>query len=198
MPTFQILIATVGRPQLQRMLDSFLPQLTCDDQLTIVFDGKDHIPTFDFSLAKCSVKQYHETEALGYFGHGIRTKYSNILEPRDFVMHFDDDDYIVPDSLNKLRELCSDTSTLYISRITSNRATHICPTIGTTVIETGNIGTPCGVIPYELNKQGKWLPEFGGDGAFYEQISKLANVKFLDIIHYIVRPDVNGFNVPNI
>jgi hypothetical protein len=31
-------------------------------------------------------------------------------------------------------------------------------------IKEGNIGTPCGIIPYDLNLKGTWLYRFGGDG----------------------------------
>jgi hypothetical protein len=198
MPSFQILIATLGRPQLQQMLDSVLSQLSEEDQLTIVFDGKTDIPIFNLSSAKCSIRQYCEPTPLGYFGHGIRTKYANILEKRDFVMHLDDDDYLVPGSIQKLKQLCCDPNILYISRMTCNHGTVIVPRPGTTTVQTGNIGTPCGIIPFELNKKAEWLRRFGGDGAFYEKIASMTRFKILDIIHYIIRPQVNGFNVPAI
>lgn len=38
-----------------------------------------------------------------------------------------------------------------------------------------NIGTPCGIIPYDLNLKGKWLHRIGGDGAFYKQLRVYAN-----------------------
>ena len=198
MPSFHILIATIGRPTLQRMLNSLLPQLTENDHITVVFDGFTKIPTFDFSIAKCGITQYCEPNALGFFGHGIRTKYSHIIEKRDFVVHIDDDDYIVGQSFDKFRLLCTDTNILYISRMVCNNGRVVVPSPNTTTIKTGNIGTPCGIIPFDLNSKAEWLLMFGGDGAFYEKISTLCKFEFLNVIHYIIRPDINGFHVPSI
>jgi hypothetical protein len=198
MPSFQVLIATIGRPQLQRMLNSLLPQLSVEDQLTIVFDGHSVIPTVDLTLATCSVRQYCEPIALGSFGHGVRTKYATILEKRDFVIHLDDDDDVVGGSFDKFRSLCKDVNTLYISRMVCNNGRLVIPRPNTTTVQTGNIGTPCGIVPFDLNSKADWLPIFGGDGAFYEKISSLCKFEFLNVIHYIIRPDVNGFHVPSI
>jgi len=77
-PTFHVLIATIGRPSLARMLDSLLPQLRPCDALTIVFDGFVEPPTDihrSVERAACAVLLKAEPARLGGHGHGIRTKW---------------------------------------------------------------------------------------------------------------------------
>jgi hypothetical protein len=192
MPTFNVLIATIGRETLQRMLDSLTYMLDEDDCITIVFDGHSEIPNFNVSQFRCKVNQFCEPVALGFFGHGIRNKYAEIMEPRDFVMHADDDDIYREGIFRLLRQVCIDPFKLYIGRMISNG--HIIPNHGNKKVAIGDIGTPCGVIPYELNKRGKWLHRYCGDFEFYNQISNIIlqenseGVKFIDVLIYLVTP----------
>jgi hypothetical protein len=183
--TFNCLIATTGRKSLQNMLNSVLRQLSKKDCLTIVYDGHSTIPYFDLSLAKCKVNQYYEPVALKYWGHGIRNKYSNIMEPRDFVLHADDDDTYDKNAFNYLRQKCTNTKYIYIAKMKNG------PNIYGTALKKNYIGTPCGIIPYDYNKNAKWAYEYGGDGMFYEELkSKYKNnIKFLDKVIYYVRSE---------
>jgi len=184
-PSFHILLTTIGHKNLQRQVNSIIPQLKEKDHLTIVFDGVDKkdIPIED---AKCKVHVYKEDEKLGYWGHAIRNKYANKLEKTDFVMHADDDDYYLYNIFDNLRKICLDKDTLYIAKILrkKNNSEVIIPK--TNEIKLGNISTQCGIIPYELNKKGEWTYEYGGDFKFYDKISKEANkIKYLDNIIYV-------------
>jgi hypothetical protein len=183
MPSFHILIATVGRDVLQRMLDTILPYLTEIDHLTIVFDGVE--PTNINVETKGHVHIHSEPIALGFWGHGIRNKYATLLEKTDFVMHADDDDGYATDAFSVLRNICIDNETLYIGKM-KNFDERILPTNDKIVI--ADIGTPCGIIPYELNKKATWAEYYGGDGSFYIEISKyVANIVFFNNIIYNVR-----------
>jgi hypothetical protein len=186
-PIFNVLIATIGRPTLQRQLDSLLPQLSENDILTLVFDGYTAPPTtFDLSKAKCTVDQDVEPEALKFWGHGIRNKYASMLRQADFVLHGDDDDIYTEYAFDVLRKICTDPSKLYIAKIRGYDRS-ILPR--SNLIKIGNIGTPCGVIPYELNKEGMWVLKYGGDGMFYKDIAmKALEVEYIDRVIYIVRP----------
>ena len=185
MPTFNILIATVGRPTLQRMLNSLKPQLEEEDCLTIVFDGKSKIPTFNTSGFKCKVNQYCEPVALGFWGHSIRNKYASLLEKRDFIMHADDDDYYYSNVFPDLRTLCVETNTLYIAKMRYNGGIELPKG---NCIAICNIGTPCGIIPYDLNMKGTWASEYGGDGRFYEQLARTGTaVSYLSTVIYHIR-----------
>jgi hypothetical protein len=185
MKTINVLIATIARPSLQRMLDSLSPQLQEQDCLTLVFDGHNKIPEFNLSNFKCEIKQYFEPIALGYWGHGIRNKYASLLEKRDFVMHADDDNIYFPDAFEKVRKFCLDTETLYISKIFAGNGKIVW---NQKLIKEGNIDTASGTIPYNLNLKGFWEHRCGGDGKFYEQISRnYENIIFLDNIIYDMR-----------
>ena len=184
-PTFHCLIATIGRPSLQVMLDSLLPQLSEMDCLTVVFDGFSEIPSiFDFTSAKCPVVLYCEPTALGFYGHGIRNKYAGLLETRDFVMHADDDDIYTLGTFDYLREHCLSNDTIYIGKMQC-----IDGRIVGVKIELGYIGTPCGIIPFSYNKTAIWQLHHGGDGRFYEELqSKYPDkIVFLDRLIYIVK-----------
>lgn len=187
--TINVLIATTGRPQLQRMINSLNNELTENDCLTIVFDGHTSIPNFDLSKIKAKVFQYYEPIALKYWGHGIRNKYANLLEKTDFVMHADDDDVYLPKSFEFIRKNINDINTLYIYKLKDDSMNKIVPIDNT--IRLGLIGTPCGIIPYELNKKSTWEHSYGGDGLFYISIQKFAkNIEFVNYIIYDVRPKI--------
>ena len=183
MPTFNVLIATVGRESLQTMLDSLKNQLNESDHLTIVFDGvkRQNCVVTEF---KCKVHIFEEPVALKYWGHAVRNKYASLLEKTDFVMHADDDDRYVPDAFDQLRKVCIDTKdTLYFAKMVMGA---ILPKDGKGIL--GNVGTPCGIIPYKFNTAGKWGLYGGGDGFFYKDISiVIKNVVWLPNIIYLVR-----------
>jgi hypothetical protein len=184
MPTFNILIATIGKPQLQRMLDSLSPQLEESDCLTIVYDGHSIEPEFNLKNFKCKVITHCEPTALGYWGHGIRNKYAPLLEHRDFIMHADDDDKYYDHVFSKLRLLCLDKSMLYIGLMNFyGKAMPI-----TKTIKENEIGTPCGIIPYTLNTKGYWKERYGGDGQFYLGLAELCEPEYLDVLMYWIRP----------
>jgi len=184
--TINVLIATIGKPILQRMINSLADQLTENDYLTIVFDGHKSIPKFDLSKIKAKVIQYFEPIALGYWGHGIRNKYAELLETTDFVMHADDDNIYLANAFKFIRENCTNKELLHVCRTRFN-ISDITPKDKN--IGYGNIDTSCGIIPYELNKKGTWAYVYGGDGLFYESLLKHnSNFKYFDHIIYEIRP----------
>jgi len=187
MKTFSILIATVGRPTLQTMLDSLSPQLNEADCLTIVFDGHSSIPNgFNLSDFKCNIVTFCEPVALGHWGHGIRNKYSSLIEKRDFVIHADDDNAYVPDAFKVIRNNCIDENTLYVFKMMLMNQI-VFPL--NHAIKENNIDTGLGIIPYELNNKGVWLYRYGGDGSFYEQIAQQAKkIVFSNFIIFNTRP----------
>jgi hypothetical protein len=183
--SFNILIATIGRPSLQRMLNSLKCQLEEQDCLTIVFDGHSQIPVFDISNFKCKINQHFESVPLGAWGHGVRNKYASILEKRDFVMHADDDDIYLPGVFTEIRKYCLDKDPLYIARMHLSKFNRVIPEGD--FIRINHIGTPNGIIPFELNKKQQWKHQYGGDGLFYESLSKMSNkTVFLPIVIYQV------------
>ena len=196
LPTFHILIATAGRPSLRRMLQSLVGELKSGDALTVVFDGhgakeqagieNEYFMKFDKGVA---VEIMTETPNLGFWGHGIRTKYQGRLKPATtFIMHADDDDVYVEGAFAKLRLQCTDAETLYIARMKTSEGGVLPSTLHT--IKRGDVGTPCGIIPTRIADKSVWKYEIGGDGTYYEMVSTFSKngFKILDEIIYIVRP----------
>lgn len=180
-PTFNILIATIGRNSLENLIDSLVPQLLKDDCLTIVFDGNTQRSISNIDQLQCNVVIYNEPSKLGFWGHAIRNKYAPLLERKDFVMHADDDDIYLPNVFDKLRNICKNKK-LYIARM--KKGNILIPS--QPFIFIGNIGTPCGIIPYEYNDKGHWGHYCGGDGNFYMSLEKHITPEFLPLVIYQV------------
>jgi hypothetical protein len=188
MITFNILIASIGRPTLLDMLNSLKTQLTENDIITIVFDGIK--PSFEINTDNflCKIQIYYEQTNLGYFGHAIRNKYSSIIEKRDFILHADDDDIYLNDAFILLRQDCMDTNCLYIARMSCKPFENRLVPERDEIVES-HIGTPNGIIPYELNKKSTFQLRMGGDFNFYKGLEQNANnIVFLPHIIYQIKP----------
>ena len=189
--SFHFLLATIGRPSLQRMVESLLPQLRKRDYLTIVFDGPESIKSYDLiwyqkltNRTSATLSLIVEGKNLGFWGHGIRNKHC--LLPGDFVLHCDDDDVYLPQSLDVIRENCVDLETVYVFKMRMENG-EIIPR--NTDLCLGNIGTPNGVIPAKLNAACKWGLRHGGDWDFYSDLFSQANdTLMINEVIYQVRP----------
>lgn len=188
MSTFNVIISTIGRPSLLNQLTVLLPQLKEDDCLTIVFDGVNRQELPILKQFVCPVDIYSEPVALGYWGHAVRNKYSQIMRQRDFVLHADDDDQYTEDAIAYLRSVCIDIQALYICKIKLADG-EIIPK--EQKIRASNIATPCGIVPWYVNKDKRvlWGYLYGGDCHFYHYAQQVAKkLVFLDKLIYIVRP----------
>jgi hypothetical protein len=170
------------------MLSSLISQLKGCDHITIVFDGCP-VQILDISGAACQIHWKEQRSALGAHGHGIRNAYVPQLEKCDFVLHADDDDIYIEGAFDTLRRLCKNPNCLYIAKYQRPNGETIPPFTG--IIKENYIGTPCGIIPFDLNAVGsreqRWLLRRGGDGKFYEAIAKRAKaIKELDAVIYKV------------
>lgn len=201
--TFHILLTTIGKKSIFRMIYSLKSQLNKNDFLTIVYDAKDIDNTYDILKEelhsfKCKTNLIMEETNLGYWGHGIRNKYKKIINEGDFILHADDDDIYKENALKICREKCVDKECLYFFRF--QRGHEIFWLTKEPVMN--NIGTPCGVIPLQMNKKGRWGDFYGGDGYFYQDIIKQMDgndkYQFVDFIFYVVNPGYTKINVEQI
>jgi len=174
------------------MLDSLKNELTEHDAITIVFDGekakaKSTITPDWLEGHKSTINIIEQIPNLGHWGHGIRNQYQGNLSPKNaFIMHADDDDIYIPGTFAKLRKLCVDPNTLYITKMEyRDRPDVIIPSKNH--IELNDIGTPNGIIPWKLAEKGRWLGEYGGDFNYYNSIKDYANnIVFLDLVTYSI------------
>lgn len=183
MKSLNVFLTTVGRTELQtRMLPSLVNQLTENDYLTVASDMnhtyvRECLNSFDF---KCTVNHFANVKPLGWWGHGSRNRYQNLLHG-DYIMNGDDDDRYVEGCIEYIRSVVTENK-LYIFKhqhmgnVAWSRK-EVC---------IGNIGTSCGVIPNNRNLP-DWEYFYGGDGAFYVNLSKMLPCEFVDHIIYKVR-----------
>lgn len=187
-PSFHVLISTIGRPALLNMLNSLKPQLEERDFLTVVFDARDDGKIFQeierfLASFQCQCTLIMEPENLGHWGHAIRNKHNKL--PGDFILHGDDDDIYLPGAFATMRNVCTDTSTLYIFKISNFQGVIMS---GYPLVE-GNIGTPMGVIPSQYNSQSTWMYRYGGDFVFYHQLAQIIpRISYVDAVIYQCRP----------
>jgi hypothetical protein len=181
--SFHILLTTIGKGSIQKMLESLLLQLKKEDFLTVVYDGKDIEKTLEnvkifVKKFVCKTNVIFNQENLGFWGHGLRNKYNDL--PGDFIMHGDDDDYYLPNALQDIRNNCLNKDTLYFFPFLK-----IKKKIFSNPFILGAIGTPSGIVPSKINKCGNWKYIRGGDYHFYKSIEKLAkNIQYIDIPIY--------------
>jgi hypothetical protein len=184
--SFHILLATIGKISILKMLEFLKNQLTEIDFLTIVFDGSNKSKNIDIITKycseisfKCKVNIIIEEKNLGYWGHGIRNKHNDL--EGDFIYHIDDDDIIYDNTFNIIRKHCTDINMIYIFKIILENNKIIWET---PVIKLNYISTQSGVIPKELNKKGYWELKYGGDYNFYKSICNDNNTIFIDKVIY--------------
>ena len=182
--TFNILLTTIGRESLTRMVNTIYPQLKKDDYLTIVCDCKltNVLPKITECLEKavCNINIIQNSEVKGYNGHGSRTFFQNSLFG-DYIMNADDDDYYESDAMEFIRSKCTEDK-LYIFKMANETKT--IPNVPS--LTESNIGTPCGVISNRRNLP-NWGERYGGDFDFYNTLSKQMNFEFVDKIIYKIR-----------
>lgn len=187
--SFHIVIPTIGRRELLRMLDSVVPQLDSRDFLTVVFDGKDVDDSLSSVRARvgqtnATVKLLRRRRHNNVYGEAVRQACKKL--PGDFVVFADDDDFFVPDALNTYRATCNDTSRLYIFqmvRLFDGVKLWSAPTV-----TWANIGSPMGVIPSWLNDLGTWPDKHGGDFDYYKSLLPhlSAPPEFVERVTYLV------------
>src|SRR6185437_6424542 len=104
-PTICLLLPTVGRPQLARMLRSLLEQeLAIGDEVLLVSD--DHHDFCAGIWASATLPGRHIPLTDGPHKDWGHTPRNRILPQirADFVLHIDDDDVLLPGAMNLLRD----------------------------------------------------------------------------------------------
>ncbi len=193
MNSINVILTTTCRPSLTRMLSSLVNQLQQQDYLTIIVDPQDENSTpnkwvmvymlleHDF---KCTVTTIYNIGRLGYWGHGSRNKYQNLL-PGDYLMNGDDDDRYVDGSFDVIREKIFEhgPGKLFLFK---HEDTGKFAWSDTNSVREGNIGTSCGVIP-NTHRLPHWGLRYGGDADFYVVLAKIFPIVWCDHVIYKVK-----------
>lgn len=182
--SFHLLLATIGNKSIFNIVSMLKNQLNENDYLTIVYDQKDVANTLEgikkiCSHFVCKVNIIYEEHNLGFWGHGIRNKYTEL--EGDFIYHIDDDDLVLHDTMESIRKYCNHLNTLYIFKMRLNNNSIIWLN---KKVEYSKISTQSGVIPMQINREGFWHLKYGGDFDYYNDLSKNHNFVFIDKIIY--------------
>jgi hypothetical protein len=158
------------------MLESLKGQLGPQDALTLIFDGPEASSKSGFTEAwkegfQATVKVMVEPAKTGFWGHVIRNKYKESLEPKtNFIMHADDDDTYLPGAFDELRRLCTEPETFYIGRVIyADHPGHVMPSQDET-IKVGDFSNQNGIIPWALSGKGTWGYDYAGDFEYYKTL----------------------------
>ena len=101
-------------------------------------------------------------------------------------MNADDDDKYVSGIFNLLRETCTNSNTLYISKMGYINNSKIIPSQNKDIVHN-DIGTPNGIIPFNIAASATWELRYGGDFDYYNMLQHHVNtIEFLDIITYMI------------
>lgn len=181
--SIHVLLATIGNDSIFNILKCLKLELKNNDYLTIVFDAskKNFEKVKEFcNKINANVNIIYEENNLGFWGHGIRNKHNKLKG--DFIYHIDDDDIIIENSFNFVRDILKDKDTIYIFKIISeiNEVIWKSP-----VIKLNQISTQSGFIPSRLNYKSFWEYKYGGDFDFYNNLIKNTDkILFIDKIIY--------------
>jgi hypothetical protein len=164
-PTICVLIPTVGRPSLARMLQSMREQdLAAGDEVLLVSD--DHHDDAAATWAAAGLPGRHVPLSDGPhrdWGHTPRNR-AHALVRAHYLLHADDDDVLLPGALARVRGALRDhPKDFHLFPFVRHRDRHL---VGSErVLAHGHIGTPNLVHPIGI-PLGRWGTAHGGDAAF--------------------------------
>ena len=187
-----VLLTTIGRPCLQRMLDSLVNQLTENDYLYVIIDGPSYFDSAKKILHmtkftekwKCSVIIHEHPINVGFWGHELKNQYQQNMKG-DYIMYADDDDIYETGAFKKIRSTIKQPDQLYIFQMYR-------PFFNKKIIpehdeiSTGNIGSPCGVVANRPHLLSRWENHYDGDSQFWKETSKKFEPHQIHFIHKII------------
>jgi hypothetical protein len=164
-PSLSVLVPTVGRPALARLLESLREQdWASGDEVLLVSDDGHEAAAAAWEAA--ALPGHHVRLAGGPhrdWGHTPRNLALPLVRT-DFVLHADDDDALLPGALARVREaLRADPIGFHLFPFVRHRDRHL---VGSErVLAHGHVGTPNLVHPAGV-PLGRWGTAHGGDAAF--------------------------------
>lgn len=191
--SLHVVVPTIGRKSIFRLLDSIAPQLQPQDLVTISFDGQDTSDVFDEVVARLqgmvgsNVALMEGTPAKDS-GNSGRDKYRS--RGGDFVLFADDDNYYTAEAFNTIRSIVRhDLEAFYIFRTNLTSDGKIVPNPWeSATIELGKIDTGCGVTPVRYMPVSDWKSgaTYLMDYFFLKRISRHApRTYFIDYVTYV-------------
>lgn len=152
-------VATTGRPGLERALMTVQQQRRPDDEL-LVIGATSAIQARAEDLGARFVR----CPAGGDWGHSERN-FAAGMATGDYVMHLDDDDCAAPGSRTAIEKVVQTAPPGCVLMFKMQFA-HGGTLWATPQLKYGNVGTPMMVLPNEPAKFGTWAKRYGGDFVF--------------------------------
>jgi Methyltransferase domain/Glycosyl transferase family 2 len=165
-----VLLPTLGRPTLPRMLQSLADQEWAEeDELLLVSDDRHDWCHTVFQASGLPGRHVATFGPTGDWGHTQRNWFMPCSRG-NWLWHIDDDDVVLPGALATIRAaLKASQGSLHLFRFASADGSLYWNSPG---VRNGVYGTPCLVHPREI-PLGTWQPCYGGDQAFVHETLRL-------------------------
>lgn len=194
MPWLSVIVPTIGRPTLERTIESIRSQEPDSDKVEIVLVGDSFNGTYKLALDDLirSERVWHERYAehdggIHAWGHPQRQHGQSIARGQ-WLWWLQDDDVATPGSLAVIRtaiELNGQAPLLF-----KVHQHHGGRTIWQTEeIKRGNVDADCIVCPNDQSKLGRWGMGYDGDCQFIrETVTNFGDVRWLAAVIAEARP----------
>lgn len=176
-----VIIATLGRPSLGKILDDLKSQLSCDDQILVIADGLHSaarcLPMLN---SLCSMHTYHsDTSRVG----NAQRQIGQNIALKDVCWFVDDDDEIMPGAIESIRRAFQSSMQPCMFRM--NYFSGQLPKYDT--IEKGNVSTPMLVVPNIVDCP-RWedCDEYTADFEWISRVNAWQQVRWVDDVIYFV------------
>lgn len=173
-PSVSIVIPTIGRKTLLRVLGEIIPQLSDRDEVLVVGDGSQ--PEARAMVERLDLRvKYLEHGPSKNWGHGQRN-FAMPLARGEYLMSLDDDDRFSSTGLERIRKAASE----HPGRPLMFRIMHNTGVIwGDKVVREANVSTQMFVVPNDPEKRGVWGNRYQGDFDFISSTLALYPPDFL-------------------
>ena len=167
--TVSVVIATIARPTLARTLRSLRRQAWAPgDEVLLVGDGPHPVAAELFAQMGLPGKYLEHTGTTGTWGHHARNWVMDARQAAgSHLMALDDDDEYDPDAVANVRAaLAAAPDRPHVFRMTGHATAPVIWRPGHPVLEPGNLGTPCIVVPNDPDRLGRYGMHYTGDFEF--------------------------------
>ena len=167
--TVSVVIATIARPTLARTLRSLRCQAWAPgDEVLLVGDGPHPIAAELFAQMGLPGRYLEHTGTTGTWGHHARNWVMDARQAAgSHLMALDDDDEYDPDAVASVRAaLRENPDRPHVFRMTGHPTAPVIWRPDRPVLEVGNLGTPCIVVPNDPDRLGRYGMHYTGDFEF--------------------------------
>jgi len=162
-PSLSVIVPTVGRPVLLRLLEDLAPDLEPTDEVIVVGDGPQPQADLTVQAMACDQMRYVDGPATGCYGNAQR-QLGMSLARGSHLCFFDDDDRVLVGGLRILRRLASaHPMTVVISRMIDKHSLILWQV---PEVRQGNVSTQMLLVPNVPPRLGVWGDRYEGDYDF--------------------------------